>query len=267
MASTEHPEPCEGSAGHVAVNRRHWDAMADEWVADGERSWASDEPTWGMWEITEAELQLLPGDLDGIDAIELGCGTAYWSGWLARRGARVTGIDTSARQLETARRLAAEHGEDLTLIHGDAEAVPYPDASFDLALSEYGAAIWCDLERWIPEAHRLLRPGGTLLFLGCHPLAMVCQPPDGSGPATERLERSYFGLGTLDWRDAQEDPGGIEFNLPISAWVALFRRTGFDVVDYREVRAPDPSSEVRYFASAAWSHRFPSEQIWKLRKR
>ena len=63
-------------------------------------------------------------------------------------------------------------GDDLTLIHDDAEAVPYPDASFDLAFSEYGAAIWCDPERWIPEAHRLLRPGGTLLFLGCHPLAM-----------------------------------------------------------------------------------------------
>jgi SAM-dependent methyltransferase len=271
MAALQPPsEPSGGDAvlaEHVAENRRHWDSMADQWVAAGERAWASDEPTWGMWEIPESELRLLPEELDGTVAVELGCGTAYWSAWLTRRGARAVGIDNSSRQLETAHRLAAQHGTDITLLHGNAESVPYPDASFDLAFSEYGAAIWCDPERWIPEAHRLLRPGGTLIFLGNHPLAMVCQPLDGSGPATDRLERPYFGLGRLDWRDATEDPGGIEFNLPISEWVALFRRTGFDIVDYREIQAPEPSAEVRYFASAEWSHHYPSEQVWKLRKR
>jgi SAM-dependent methyltransferase len=265
--STPPPDPTPPLAEHVTENRRYWDAMADDWVASGERSWASDAPTWGMWGIPEEELGLLPERLDGTDAIELGCGTAYWSAWLARRGARVVGIDNSQRQLDTARRLAAEHDQPLTLLHGNAEDVPYPDGSFDLAFSEYGAAIWCDPYAWIPEAHRLLRPGGELLFLGCHPLAMVCQPSDGDGPATVRLERPYFGLHRLDWRDLTDDPGGIEFNLPISAWVALFRQTGFDVVDYRELQAPDPSAEVRYFASADWSHRYPSEQIWKLRKR
>jgi SAM-dependent methyltransferase len=265
--STPPPDPTPPLAEHVTENRRYWDAMADDWVASGERSWASDAPIWGMWGIPEEELGLLPERLDGTDAIELGCGTAYWSAWLARRGARVVGIDNSQRQLDTARRLAAEHDQPLTLLHGNAEDVPYPDGSFDLAFSEYGAAIWCDPYAWIPEAHRLLRPGGELLFLGCHPLAMVCQPSDGDGPATVRLERPYFGLHRLDWRDLTDDPGGIEFNLPISAWVALFRQTGFDVVDYRELQAPDPSAEVRYFASADWSHRYPSEQIWKLRKR
>jgi SAM-dependent methyltransferase len=268
--AADHPDPQAGDAEvlaeHVAENRRYWDAMADQWVASGERSWASDDITWGMWEIPDSELGLLPDRFDDVDAIELGCGTAYWAAWLARRGARVVGIDNSQRQLETARRLATEHGVELTLLHGNAEAVPYPDASFDFAFSEYGAAIWCDPYIWIPEAHRLLRPGGHLVFLGCHPLAMVCQPTDGTTPATHRLERPYFGMHRLDWRD-DEDPGGIEFNLPISEWVALFHRTGFDVLDYRELRAPDPSAEVRYFASAAWSHHYPSEQIWKLRKR
>ena len=252
---------------HVAENRHHWDETADRWIEPGEQAWAQDEPTWGMWGIADAEVGLLAADLTGLDAIELGCGTAYWSAWMARRGATVVGIDNSERQLATARRLADEHGVELTLLHGNAETVPYPDASFDLAFSEYGAALWCDPHVWIPEAHRLLRSGGILTFLTSSPWAIVCSPLDGSGPATCELHRDYFGLHRTDWRDAVDDPGGIEFNLPISDWFSLFLRTGFEVLDYRELRAPDPSTEVRHFASADWSHRFPSEQIWHLRKR
>ena len=251
---------------HVAENRRYWDRTAEQWVASGERAWAQTTPTWGMWEVPDDRVDLLPRDMSGMRAIELGCGTAYWSAWMARRGAEVVGIDNSEAQLMTARRLDAEHGAGITLLHGNAEEVPYPDSSFDVAFSEYGAAIWCDPYVWIVEAHRLLRPGGTLTFLGHSTLAMVCSPLDG-GPCTDRLERDYFGLYRIDWRDADEDPGGIEFQLPISEWFALFLRTGFEVLDFRELRSPEPTDELRYFASAEWSHRFPSEQIWHLRKR
>ena len=129
---------------HVAVNREFWDGMAHEWVEGGERAWEQAEPSWGEWGIPENELRMLPDDMTGMQAIELGCGTAYVSGWMARRGASVTGIDNSAEQLRTARRLAEQHGVALELIHGNAEAVPKPDESFDFAISEYGAAIWAD---------------------------------------------------------------------------------------------------------------------------
>jgi ubiquinone/menaquinone biosynthesis C-methylase UbiE len=123
---------------HVAVNRAHWDEDAVNWVASGERNWRK-AATWGMWGVDLPGM--LPDDMTGLDAIELGCGTAYVSAWMARRGANVVAIDNSEGQLATARRLAAEHGIDLTLIHGDAENVPYDDGSFDFAISEYGAAI------------------------------------------------------------------------------------------------------------------------------
>ena len=58
---------------HVAENRRHWDEMADQWVAAGERQWAQIEPTWGMWGIADSELALLPADMSGMRAVELGC--------------------------------------------------------------------------------------------------------------------------------------------------------------------------------------------------
>jgi SAM-dependent methyltransferase len=250
---------------HAALNRAHWDGMADEWVAMGERAWVR-EPSWGVWSIPDTEVGLLPDDMTGLDAIELGCGTGYVSAWMTRRGARTVGIDVSERQLDTARRLAAEHGIDIEFVHGTAEQVERPDGSFDFAISEYGAAIWCDPYVWIPEAHRLLRPGGTLVSLGNSPLLMLCCPVDGSLPVTRRLERPYFGMYRFDWTDAIDEPGGIEFNLPISDWFALFKRAGFDVVDYHELRAPSPDLPDSY-VPAAWSYDFPCEQVWVVRKR
>ena len=139
--------------------------------------------------------------------------------------------------------------------------------SFDFAISEYGAAIWCEPATWITEVHRLLRPGGELVFLGNHPLAIVCSPIDGSLPVTERLERPYFDLGRLDWRDAIDEPGGIEFNLPISSWMRLFHDIGFDVIDYIEIKAPESATGRNGMVTADWAKRFPSEQVWRIKKR
>ncbi len=126
-------------------------------------------------------------DLAGKDAIELGCGTAYVSAWLAQRGARVVGIDNSAVQLATARRLQQQYGLAFPLLHGNAEAVPYPDASFDFAISEYGACLWAEPQQWVPEAARLLRPGGRLVFLVNSFLMMLCMPAEDGVAATNHL--------------------------------------------------------------------------------
>src|SRR6202011_855898 len=128
------------------------------------------------------------------DVIELGCGTVYVSAWLARRGARVVGIDNSEAQLVTARRLQQDYGLDFPLIHGNAENVPYPDASFDLAISEYGACLWADPERWGAEAARLLRADGQLLFLTNCFLMVLCLTAEESAAATDRLLRPAFGM-------------------------------------------------------------------------
>ncbi len=250
---------------HVQENRRYWDAMAEDWVAAGEQSWAQSEPSWGIWGLPEAELMLLPESMADQEAIELGCGTGYVSAWMYRRGARVVGIDNSAAQLATAARLAAAHQVPLQLIHGNAEQVPLPDASFDFAISEYGAAIWCDPALWIPEAHRLLRPGGRLTFLGCHPLVALTTPASGD-VCDDRLHRPYFGLHRLDWREVEIDPGGVEFNLPMSGWLKLFRETGFQVLDYQELKAPDGPGEDRFQVTRRWAQQWPSEQVWHLEK-
>ncbi len=252
---------------HIVINRAHWDNGADAWVSAGEKAWSAGEPYWGIWEIPESELEMLPADMSSMSAIELGCGTAYVSAWMARRGAKVVGIDVSERQLATARRLQSDHGLAFPLIHADAERVPLPDGRFDFAISEYGAALWADPHAWIPEAHRLLRPGGELVFLSSSPLAMICYPTDGSGPVTETMQREYFGLYRIDWSGVEVDPGGVEFGLTVSGWFRLLRDSGFEILDYIEVQAPFSGPETRFAISADWANRYPSEHVWKARKR
>jgi SAM-dependent methyltransferase len=248
----------------VARNRAYWDAMAHEWVERGRRSWSEQEISWGIWGIPESEARLLPESIGGLDVIELGCGTAYVSAWLARRGARVVGIDNSPRQLETARRLQQEFGLEFPLHLAYAEDVPVPDASFDLAISEYGAAIWADPYRWIPEAARLLRPGGRLVFLCNGTLLMLCVPDlEADGVATDRLLRDYFGMHRLEWPDTD----GVEFHLPYGEMIRLLRRSGFEVEDLVELRPPPEASNDFGYVDAAWARRWPSEEVWKARKR
>ncbi len=142
-----------------------WQKKAAEYAESAGDAWASDDPGWGIWQIPESSVGLLPEDMSDLSCIELGCGTAYVSAWMCRRGANVVAIDPSPNQLETARRLQKEPQFELVIEQGFAESVPYPDGSFDFAISEYGAALWADPYQWIPEAARLLTLGGELVFL------------------------------------------------------------------------------------------------------
>jgi SAM-dependent methyltransferase len=248
---------------YLKGNRAAWDVMAADFVEAGERAWSSAEPSWGIFSIPEAEVGLLPESIEGLDAIELGCGTSYVSAWLARRRARAVGIDNSPVQLETARRLQTEHNVIFPLHLGNAEATPFPDASFDLAISEYGASIWCDPYKWIPEAARLLRPGGELVFLINGLLQMLCSPQDDEdAPVTQFLERDLFGLYRFDWSD-----GSAEFHLPHGEMIRLLRETGFDVEGLVELRAPEGATTSAPYVTSEWARRWPAEEVWKARKR
>src|SRR6476620_987912 len=130
-------------------NRDDWTkANADYTDARASHNWAEEEMSWGVFGVPESSLDTL-GEVEGLDVVELGCGTAYVSSWLARRGARPVGIDNSPAQLETARGFQQAFGVEFPLHLGNAEETPFEDESFDLAIAEYGASIWCDPYRWI----------------------------------------------------------------------------------------------------------------------
>ncbi|MGN6377489.1 MAG: class I SAM-dependent methyltransferase [Gaiellales bacterium] len=245
---------------HAERNRAVWDTWSTEYAAPGRESWAQSEPTWGIYAIPESEVGILP-DVAGLDVIELGCGTAYWSAWLARRGARPVGLDASQGQLATAAAMQEEHDLHFPLVHGSAEATGFPDESFDLAFSEYGACIWCDPYAWVPEAARLLRPGGRLIMLCNSTLSMLCVPPDGSQSVTE-LQRDAFGMHRFDW----DDDGSTEFHLAHGEWIALFRANGLWVEMLAELQAPEGAQSTHDHVSVEWARRWPAEEIWRLRK-
>ena len=240
--------------GWTKANAEYTDKSAHD-------SWAAEQMTWGVFGVPEASLGTL-GEVAGLDVVELGCGTAYLSAWLARRGARPVGVDVTPAQLATAARCQAEFGIGFPLIEASAENVPLPSESFDLAVSEYGASIWCDPHLWIPEAHRLLRPGGRLWFLRNSTLATLCATVER--PPSETLQRPQRGLGRLEW------PGEewVEWQLPNGELFRLLRRTGFNVVDFVELYPPEAAVAHSYYDtySVEWARKWPCEEIWVAEK-
>ena len=246
---------------HARSNRRLWDEQLSEGFGARARSQWSAEPFWGLWEIPQSRLPVLPDDLAGRDLVELGCGTAYICAWASRLGARPVGIDNSERQLATARAMQDDFGVHFPLVHASAENVPYPDASFDVAISEHGASGWCDPYRWIPEAARLLRPGGELIFIRNSTLLTLCLL--GDVPAGNTLLRNQFGLNRLQ----DDEDGSVTFQLPTGPMIRLLHDSGFDIQDLIEVQAPEGATSVFDYADPEWSRRWPSEELWKARRR
>ncbi len=245
----------------AAKNRELWTRSNSEYTAEhGRRSWAQDDIVWGMWGVPESELRALP-DVTGRDVVELGCGTAYLSAWLARRGARPVGVDVTPAQLATARELQREHDLEFPLVEADAAETGLPHASCDLVVSEYGASIWVDPYRWVPEAARLLRPGGDLIFLRSSTLVILCAPD--AGIAQETLQRPQFGMHRFEWPE-----GGVEFHLPHGDWIRLLRANRFEILDLIELQAPADAETHEYydFVTADWARQWPSEEIWRARK-
>ncbi|MBM2821913.1 MAG: Class SAM-dependent methyltransferase [Thermoleophilia bacterium] len=250
------------SDDYATRNRDLWTQTNDEYTGEhAARAWARDEITWGIFGIPERELAVL-GDVAGLDVIELGCGTAYFSAWLAKRGARPVGVDVTPAQLETARRCQREFGLDFPLIEANAEEVSLPDASFDLAVSEYGASLWCDPYKWVPEAARLLRPGGRLVFL-TNSMLVTLTVPEGEGYATETLLRPQKGMHRVEWADQD----GVEFHIGHGEWIRVLRDSGFAVEGLTELYAPEGAKTHPYYdvATADWARKWPAEDMWVAR--
>ncbi len=250
-------------ADDLAVNRALWDELNAQFAgADGLALWRRPDIVWGLYATAEAELGVL-GEVAGLDVVELGCGVAHVSAWLARRGARVVGVDLSAAQLASARAAQREHGLRFPLVQADAEHVPLADACADLVVSEHGSPAYCRPEGWVGEAARLLRPGGRLVFLTNSPLSAMCVPAEG-GPAGDRLLRGPDALRQVRWPG-----GGVEYHPGHGDWIRVLRGHGFTIEALHELRAgPDAVSSAADFygiVEAAWARRWPVEDLWVAR--
>ena len=252
-----------GWSDDAAKNRALWTESnreyTDENAAD---NWALDEISWGIWGIDESELNVL-GDVAGLDVVELGCGTAYFSAWLAKLGARPTGVDITPAQLDTARRLMAETGIEFPLVEADAardraaRRLRRPGASPSTA----------------PRSGSTRTAGSPRLRGSCarRPARLPAQldarrssaRPTTSRPATGSCS-PQFGMRRFEWPD-----GGVEFHLPHGEWIDLLRANGFEIERLIEIQAPADAETHHYYAyvTAEWAKKWPSEEIWAARKR
>jgi SAM-dependent methyltransferase len=107
--------------------------------------------------------------LPGAQVLDVACGTGNLAIPLARRGARVTGVDIAPNLLEQARWRAQAEGLEIGFDEGDAEQLPYPDATFDAVVTMFGAMFAPRPELVVAECARVLRPGGLLAMANWTP--------------------------------------------------------------------------------------------------
>jgi len=242
-----------------AANRRYWDGYSDRYQLEhGEL--LRRPMAWGTWSVPERDVGAL-GPVAGLDVLELGCGAAQWSFALAGAGARVVGLDASARQLAHApapRRSGRRGG--VALVQASATAVPLADASFDLVVADHGAMSYADPDRTLPEVARLLRPDGRLVFSTFTPFTTVCWNDDAGRP-DGALHQPYFG--SPRWDDVT---GFVSYELGYGDWIRAFRRHGFAVEDLHELR-PSARATSSHHTSAdrRWARAWPAEHIWSAR--
>lgn len=257
------PEPAdrEGvtASDSVTANVAAWSEMNAQYTdAQAERAWQPQDLTWGVFNVREDAIGEPLGNVEGLDVVELGCGTAYFSAQLARRGARPVGVDPTPAQLATARRMMERTGITFPLIEAPGERVPLADASFDLAFSEFGASLWADPALWVPEAARLLRPGGRLVVLTNSFISYLCAIDEGG--TSETLQRPQFGPWAIQWPGEQ----GIEYHLAHGQWIDLLRGAGFEVERLIELQAPAGAAAHEYYdeITPEWASKWPHEEIW-----
>lgn len=239
----------------AVVNEQFTDAAADA-------AWHRSGMTWGLFERSDAELGVL-GDVTGLDVVDLAGGTAYVGAFLRRNGARVVSLDLSWEQLASGLRCQRAYGPEFPLVQADAQRLPLRDASFDLVLSEHGAAAWCEPHAWVAEAARVLRPGGRLVFLTNSLLSALCVPED-EGAAQERLLRGQRDVRRVEWPG-----GGVEHHPSHGDWIAVLTSHGFAVEALHELYAHGDASDHEYYdiATAEWASRWPAEELWVARLR
>jgi len=247
------------SDDHV-LNRVAWDASSDDYQRQHGAQLARYPDAWGVFWLPESDIDLL-GDVADRDVLELGCGGAQWSIALARRGARCTGLDNSARQLAHAKAAIAAAGVDVALVHASAERTPFAAASFDVVFCDHGAMSFADPALTIPEAARILRRGGILAFSTAHPIHAMAWDDATAGPS-RTMQRPYFTLGRF------EDPldGSVNHYVPIATLVSLLLANGFAIEKLLEPQPPaDRTTSYSSFAPLEWARDFPAELMIRAR--
>jgi len=248
-----------GEPADFQLSRAAWDAESDAYQARHGAQLNAQPLAWGVWSLPESEIDLL-GPVAGRDVLEYGCGAAQWSIALAQKGARVTGMDNSERQLAHAKAAIAAAGVNVALVHAPAEHTPFDDASFDIVFCDHGAMSFAAPEVTIPEVARIVRRGGSFSFSLEHPVHAMCWDIDDQ--LTRTLHTPYFTLS----RFVSKGDGAVSHARPISTYISLLIECGFTIEALLEPQPPANASSTYDFVSLDWARAFPAELLIRARR-
>jgi ubiquinone/menaquinone biosynthesis C-methylase UbiE len=245
----------------IAMNRKGWNYRSGRYQAAIGGAEAYGDLMWGPNRFPEAELRVL-GNVRGKDILEVGCGAAQFGIELARRGARVTGVDLSTEQLRHARQNIRKAGVEYRLLRGNAEDLSlFKARSFDIVTSDFALG-FIDIDRLFPEVARVLRPGGFCAFSWSSPI-MDCMTFEGEAPLLTFV-RPYFDR--KPFVDKGKDPT-YEFKRTYGDWVRAFARAGLILEDLIEPQTPRRGTHWDW-PQYRWQRTnvVPGTAIWKARK-
>lgn len=232
-------------AAEAPPSSNRWDANASFWVQiirehrDKYRN-----------ELTDPAMLRAIGQPEGLAVLDAGCGEGYLSRILARQGATVSGIDSSARLIEAARTGSAKEGLPTSFSVGSVSDLPYTDDAFDLVVCNHLMNDLYDPARPIHEFGRVLRRGGRLLNLMLHP-CFYNKHAERARANMGMLASSYFETRSIE---QTFEVGGLTSPMLNTAWfrplefyTEELRKSGFAITSLTE---PHPSPEQ--FAADAW---------------
>ncbi|MCL2779991.1 MAG: class I SAM-dependent methyltransferase [Actinomycetia bacterium] len=220
----------------VRANRGWWDGDADAYHAEHGAFLGDADFVWCPERLREADARLL-GEVRGRRLLEVGCGGAMCSRWLAGEGARPVAIDLSAGMLRHARAGAARTGVAVPLVQADAQHLPFAAGSFDLAFTAFGAVPFVtDSAAVMREVARVLRPGGRWVFATTHPTRWAF--PDDPGPAGLTATMSYFDRSPYVEHGDDGAPSYVEQHRTLGDRVREIVAAGFALVDLIEPEWP-----------------------------
>ena len=175
--------------------------VAGMWSSGGR---AYDEVSRGVEEgIRHCVLRLAPQKDEQI--LDIATGTGLTARNIGRSGAEVTGVDIAQGLLDAAREISEEEGLSIDWRLGDAEKLPFADASFDAAASTFGIMFASNQEAAISELARVVRPGGRVAIAAWLPdstavkLRQVVAPFVPPPPQTTSPPPSPFNWGDVEW--------------------------------------------------------------------
>lgn len=230
-----------GSEDSQRASRRWWDADAAQYHETHADFLGVDSPSgefvWCPEGLHEGDWRLL-GDIVDKRILEIGCGSAPCSRWLAAHGAHPVGLDISRQMLERGLDAMVAGGPRVPLVQAGAEELPFADESFDMACSAFGGVPFvADSARVMSEVARVLKPGGRWVFSVNHPMRWIF--PDDPGPEGLRAAIPYFDRTPYVEVDAEGVPTYVEHHRTMGDRVREIVGAGLVLLDVIEPDWPE----------------------------